>query len=61
MTAKTSAFAGQLKHFAQTVDIVLPLSCRNRIGVFCVESAEYIEITGVATAAAGRLSLGPAH
>lgn len=63
MTAKTSAFAGQLKHFAQTAGmpryqansgpqlrtlIVLPLSCRNRIDVFCVESAEYIEITGVA-------------
>lgn len=36
--------------------IVLPLSFRNRIGVFCIESADYIEITDVASLELRRLA-----
>jgi hypothetical protein len=36
--------------------IVLPLSFRNRIGVFCIESADYIEITDVAKLELRRLA-----
>jgi hypothetical protein len=36
--------------------IVLPLSFRNRIGVFCIESSEYIEITDVAKSELCRLA-----
>jgi len=36
--------------------IVLPLSFRNRIGVFCIESSEYIEITDVAKLELRRLA-----
>jgi len=36
--------------------IVLPLSFRNRIGVFCIESSEYIEITDVAKSELYRLA-----
>jgi hypothetical protein len=36
--------------------IVLPLSFRNRLGVFCIESADYIEITDVASLELRRLA-----
>jgi hypothetical protein len=36
--------------------IVLPLSFRNRIGAFCIESSEYIEITDVAKSELRRLA-----
>lgn len=36
--------------------IVLPLSFRNRIGVFCIESSDYIEITDVAKLELRRLA-----
>ena len=36
--------------------IVLPLSFRNRMGVFCIESADYIEITDVASLELRRLA-----
>jgi len=36
--------------------IVLPLSFRNQVGVFCIESSEYIEITDVAKLELRRLA-----